>query len=265
MERQPAPAWARGLLTFALILAVAPALLILIGAVGTKLGLWSWTFGFAAIMVRGPFGVGWAPALAIAAIAVSLLGVIVSFWTGSWKRSLAALLIALATMGAFIAAAGKARQAPPIHDVATDWSEPLMFSDRVMQARGLQSNPVVENPVLPPGHPMAGQRIADVNAKTCPQAKPITLSKSPADAYDAMKAALKANGVKVASEEPIKGRMEGVATSFWYGFKDDLVVRIRSEGTGSRIDIRSVSRVGLSDLGVNCKRIAAIAQALQKA
>ncbi|HYG27715.1 MAG TPA: DUF1499 domain-containing protein [Caulobacteraceae bacterium] len=264
MERPPAPGWAKAFLTFALVLSVTPALLILVGAVGTKLGLWSWTFGFAAILVRGPFGVGWAPALTIAAIAVALVGVIISFWTGSWRRSLAALLISLTTMGAFIVIAGKARQAPPIHDVATDWSEPLMFSNETIVRRGAGANPVEADPVVPEDAPaLGGQRIADINARTCPQARSILTTKAPGEAYDAVKAAMRANRIAVTTEKPLQGRIEGVATSFWYGFKDDVVVRIRSEGTGSRIDIRSVSRVGMSDLGQNCERITRLAAALQ--
>ena len=51
------------------------------------------------------------------------------------------------------------------------------------------------------------------------------------------------------------GRVEAVATSFWFGFKDDLVVRVQATPSGSRIDVRSVSRVGQSDLGANAARI----------
>jgi uncharacterized protein (DUF1499 family) len=47
------------------------------------------------------------------------------------------------------------------------------------------------------------------------------------------------------------GTVEGVATSFWYGFKDDVVARVGD----TQIDFRSVSRVGISDLGANTARI----------
>jgi uncharacterized protein (DUF1499 family) len=59
----------------------------------------------------------------------------------------------------------------------------------------------------------------------------------------------------VVARAPADGRLEAIATSQWFGFNDDIVVRIRPEGTGSRIDIRSKSRVGESDLGVNARRI----------
>jgi uncharacterized protein (DUF1499 family) len=54
-----------------------------------------------------------------------------------------------------------------------------------------------------------------------------------------------------------------VATTFWFGFKDDVVVRISAEGAGSRVDVRSKSRVGRSDLGTNAQRIRAYQRRLQ--
>lgn len=262
MERRPAPGWARALLTLALVLAIAPAVVIVVGALGTKFGLWDWKLGFGAVMFRGPVtGLGWAPALALLAIVVSLVSVVVSFWTGSWKRSLAALLIGLATMGAFVFIGGKARQAPPIHDVSTNWNEPLMFSDAVMKQRGTDANPVVVNPMAE--GPLAGKRVADINAQTCPAAKPVLLKTSVDDAYARTKAALTKQGLEIVTDDPAAGRLEAVATSFWYGFKDDLVARVWPEGSGARVDLRSVSRVGMSDLGMNCKRVAAVAEAIQ--
>jgi uncharacterized protein (DUF1499 family) len=57
------------------------------------------------------------------------------------------------------------------------------------------------------------------------------------------------------SEAPAEGRLEATDTTFWFGFKDDVVVRVRPDGTGSRVDVRSLSRVGRSDLGMNARRI----------
>lgn len=264
-EHRTAPAWAKALLTAALVLAIAPAVIILVGALGTKIGVWSWKLGFGAVMFRGPVeGLGWAPAVAMLAIAVSLVSVIVSFWTGSWKRSLAALLISLGTLGAFVYIGSQARRAPAIHDVATNWAEPLMFSDAVMRRRGAEANPVERLPrAAPQAGGYAGQLIADVNRLTCPAARPVLLQASPEDAYARTKAALEKEGLEIVTDDPGAGRIEAVATSFWYGFKDDLVARVRPEGEGARIDMRSVSRVGLSDLGQNCKRIAAVAAAIQ--
>ena len=264
MDRKPAPAWAKAYLTFALLLSLAPAVVIVIGAVGTKFGLWSWKTGFGAVIVNGPVqGLGWAPALAMAAIAVSLIAVIVSLSAGLWRRALAALLISLLTMGAFIFIGGQARKAPPIHDVATTWSEPLDFSQALTTQRGPEANPVEPDPLVPARAPaLAGKRIAVVNEETCPGAKPVLLAKSMQDAYATAKAALIAEGLTVVTEDPAAGRLEATASSFWYGFKDDIVVRVQPDGSGSRIDLRSVSRVGMSDLGQNCKRVTALVAAM---
>lgn len=252
--QRAAPAWARVYATFALLLALAPAVVIILGALGTKFGLWSWKAGFVAVLVNGPApGLGWAPALAMAAIVVALIGLIVSIRMGLWRQALAALLIGLATMGAFVFVGGQARKAPPIHDVSTNWNEPLIFSEAVMQRRGAEANPVVADP-----------RIAEINEKTCPEARPVLLQMPVEEAYARTRAALTEQGLEIVTDDPATGRLEAVASSFWYGFKDDLVARIAPEGSGARVDMRSVSRVGVSDLGQNCKRIAALAGAIWK-
>jgi uncharacterized protein (DUF1499 family) len=62
---------------------------------------------------------------------------------------------------------------------------------------------------------------------------------------------------------PAEGRIEAVDTTKWFGFHDDIVVRIKAEGRGSRVDIRSKSRDGRSDLGVNAQRIRAFTEKLK--
>jgi len=62
-------------------------------------------------------------------------------------------------------------------------------------------------------------------------------------------------GWDVVARAPAEGRLEAIDTSKWFGFRDDIVVRIRPDGAGSKVDIRSKSRVGRSDLGVNARRL----------
>ena len=62
-------------------------------------------------------------------------------------------------------------------------------------------------------------------------------------------------GLEIVSVDEGAGVVEATDTTFWFGFKDDVVVRVRSAGEGSLVDVRSVSRVGLSDLGKNADRI----------
>ena len=64
-------------------------------------------------------------------------------------------------------------------------------------------------------------------------------------------------GLEIVAVNPDEGRVEATATTFWFGFKDDVIVRVLAEGEGSRIDLRSMSRVGRSDIGANAARILA--------
>ena len=64
-------------------------------------------------------------------------------------------------------------------------------------------------------------------------------------------------GWEIVASELAEGRIEATATTFWFGFKDDVVVRVTPTDSGSRIDVRSVSRVGRSDVGANAERITA--------
>ena len=64
-------------------------------------------------------------------------------------------------------------------------------------------------------------------------------------------------GWEIVASDPAQGRIEATATTFWFGFKDDIVVRLAAEGTGSRVDVRSLSRIGSSDVGANAQRIRA--------
>jgi uncharacterized protein (DUF1499 family) len=69
--------------------------------------------------------------------------------------------------------------------------------------------------------------------------------------------AARAMGWEMVAADSAAGRVEATATTRWFGFKDDVVVRVRPDGAGSRIDVRSVSRVGGSDVGANAARIRA--------
>jgi uncharacterized protein (DUF1499 family) len=72
-------------------------------------------------------------------------------------------------------------------------------------------------------------------------------------------------GWAIAAQVPDEGRIEATATTFWFGFKDDVVIRLRPEAGGTRVDVRSESRVGGSDVGANAARIRAYSRKLREA
>jgi uncharacterized protein (DUF1499 family) len=81
------------------------------------------------------------------------------------------------------------------------------------------------------------------------------LPAAPGEAFQkALSAAINMGGEIIEANRDA-GLIEATYTTYWFGFKDDMVVRITPEKTGSRIDVRSVSRVGVSDVGTNAKRI----------
>lgn len=142
----------------------------------------------------------------------------------------------------------KGRSAAPIHDISTDTANPPQFDKIVAMRKGAANS-------LKYGD---GKPLADYIAlqeKTYPDVKPLHTDLSVADAVVHAKDLLSAEGLQVVNADPDKGIVEAVATTFWFGFKDDVVVRVTPADHGSTVDVRSVSRIGVSDLGVNAARI----------
>ncbi|MCX8499800.1 MAG: fatty-acyl-CoA synthase, partial [Caulobacteraceae bacterium] len=151
---------AKTYLRIALLIAVLPVISIVVGAVGTKTGLLNWKLGFGLLTFMGP------PMIAMLSVATGVIGLVLALMAGIkdlWLRAAAPLVVTLVIMGGFMGLKSVATSVPPIHDVATDWSEPLTFSDAVMTSRGSDSNPVVADPLAPDKK----SRVADLNAKAC--------------------------------------------------------------------------------------------------
>ena len=118
----PATKGGRHLLRLALLIGVSAPLLILFGALGTKLGLWDWRVGFLGMTV------GAAPKAAFLGVVTGLVALYVAAfadWRRLWPLAVVSLAIPVATVIAFGAVRAGASAVPPIHDYATDWSEPL--------------------------------------------------------------------------------------------------------------------------------------------
>ncbi len=136
-----------------------------------------------------------------------------------------------------------ASSVPPIHNISTDVANPPQFDKVVALREG--ANPLAYD----------AEKLAEPQQSAYPWVKPLELAQAPAQALAAAKTALVDMGLEIVSEDPAAGRVEATFTSFWFGFKDDVVVRVKPTATGSIVDARSVSRVGQSDLGANARRI----------
>ena len=229
-------------------------------ALGTKIGLWSWITGLVSLtFTAGPILLGIVAVIALISLIIGLIkkprraGVI--------AVGLAGLLIPAGMFAGFMSAAGTAG-ANPIHDVSTDTANPPSFSPETLVAREESDanplsdyqTPLGETEMFAESPPeLAIKSHAQIINDIYADLSPLPLAgASKADAVAAVAAAMGNMGLNDIRSDVEAGRVEGVAETFWYGFKDDVVVRIGEQ----EIDFRSVSRVGRSDLGANSQRIA---------
>jgi uncharacterized protein (DUF1499 family) len=229
-----------------LLLAVGTGLAAAAAGLGHRWGLWDFRTGFAILRSAAAFG------LSLAAGALLLL--IVALVLRRWRSALL-LVLAIALGGASVAVPWlhrlEARRLPPIHDITTDTRDPPRFVD-VVPLRRDAPNPVA----------YGGPRIAAYQLGAYDDIGPISYRLPPREVFPRVLKVVEALGWNVVAAVPEDGRIEATDRTFWFGFVDDIVVRIRPEGAGSRVDIRSLSRVGVSDLGTNARRIRAFLDAV---
>lgn len=156
---------------------------------------------------------------------------------------LTALIVAVGLSAFFGYWAWRSGSAPPIHDVTTAPGDTPPF-EAVLPLRPQGSNPV-----------HLDEGAADRQRSAYPWLRPLRVSAAPAAAFAGVVATAEAMGWTVVAADGAEGRLEATASTFWFGFDDDIVVRVRPDGDGARIDVRSASREGVSDLGTNARRI----------
>lgn len=223
----------------AVALAVAALAMLLASGPGTRAGWWDWRFGIS--LLRYAVYVGGAAALLSLAL-VALLAV--PKWRMRPWLPVLALCIALVAVAPPLILLGQAKAVPPIHDITTDVADPPAFV-ALLEVRDKSPN----------GAAYGGPAIAAQQQKAYPEVKPLVIAAPPREAMQKALDAARSMGWEVRASDAASGRIEATATTPWFGFKDDVIVRIRPEGAGSRVDVRSVSRVGGSDIGANAKRI----------
>lgn len=229
------------LLGFAL--AVAAALAAVAAGLGARVEAWDFRAGFQILR--------WAAYGGLAAAALSLLGLGLAIaGRRSGPRGRALLLGALGLVIGLVVAwipwswKQRAESVPPIHDITTDLADPPAF-EAILPLRRDAPNP----------SEYGGDSIAAQQREGYPDLGPLTLDTPPDAAFLRALEAVRDMGWEIVESDPDRGRIEATATTPWFGFKDDVVVRVRSAPEGSRVDVRSVSRVGRSDVGTNARRI----------
>ena len=231
----------------ALCLAVMAALAVGLAGPGYRFGWWG--LGPAFTLLR------WGAGLGLVAGGTALVAIGASA-TGRARARLALGILALAVALAAFAIPWRmqreARRVPPIHDVTTDPEDPPVFVAVVARRAGAR------NPVEYAGPAVAAQQRA-----AYPDLAPLDLAAPPERVFPAVEAAARDLGWEIVAAARAEGRLEATATTAWFGFKDDVVVRVRAKGTGSRVDVRSLSRIGVGDLGVNAARVRAFLERMR--
>lgn len=143
---------------------------------------------------------------------------------------------------------------PPINDVTTDLVDPPRF-EAVLAVRPPSANAVEH----------AGAAAAARQREAYPEVRPIVTTRPPQDAFRRALAVAEEMGWRVVAQDAGTGVIEAVDTTALLRFKDDIVVRVRPDGEGSRVDVRSLSRVGRSDLGKNAARIMEFSERFSRA
>ena len=216
---------------------------------GARAGLWHFGVGFT--ILRWTAFLGFACALAGLFLGAAALA------AGAY-RALGLALLAVVIGGVAAGVPFRWQQAaqsfPPIHDVTTDTQNPPRFI-KAMELRKDASNPVA----------YGGELVALIQQRTYPGIRPLRLGLSPGEAFALALDTADRLGWEVTDSAPEEGRIEAVDTTFWFGFKDDVVVRIAAAGEGSRVDVRSLSRVGTGDVGTNAARVKKFLDLMERA
>jgi uncharacterized protein (DUF1499 family) len=230
-------------------LAVASALVLLAGPVGYRLGILPLRVALLTLLRWGAYG-------GIAAAVVSLAGLVVTLSRPrEARRGLLLAAISFLAGVALIGIPGRFRLGPPkppIHDITTDTQDPPEYV-AVLPLRANAPNPTV----------YGGEKIASQQREAYSDLQPLMLNVPPSQAFERALATVRDMGWDLVAADAAAGRIEATDTTFWYGFKDDVVIRVRPADGGSRVDVRSLSRVGGGDVGTNAKRIRGYLNALR--
>jgi len=238
----------RSTAVLSLVLAVAALMLLVAGPVGWRVGWWSYRIAFTTLMPDAFY-------CGVAAIAVSAVALVLSIRQvqrrGLWRAVLGLAIGAVVAYFPWHANEMRGRY-PSMHDITTDSVNPpsLEFAAamRVAEHGGDAAYP--------------GAEAATVQQKFYPGIEPAMLDLPPPQAFDRVLAIVKAKGWTIVKTDAAGGFIDAYDRSFWFGFTDDVAIRVAASAAGSRVDIRSASRQGRGDFGVNAARVRGFLAAL---
>lgn len=236
-------------------------LITVVAPLGYRLNLWSYRTGFTILRTMVPL---WLYIAGIAAVITAVIGYLAKKWqmenmTRLVELGSAGVIITLATWympQTYLEPDGDPY--PSIHDISTDTINPPDFF-AVLPLREDADNGV-EYGV---SRDMNPRLLVELTEQAYPDLlEPVILDVSPDTAFDRAMNAVNQLGWKVVDANRAAGRIEATESTFWFGFKDDIVIRLTSMSSGIKVDARSVSRVGKGDVGINAIRLRAFFELL---
>lgn len=227
----------------ALALALLATLMLLLSGPGTRMGLWDFRTGFSLMK--------WAAYTGAAAVVAALIAMAVGRRRGIVLAAIALVLGALMFLLPWNMRRG-ASAYPGIHDITTDTRNPPAF---------VAIMPLRKDAPNPPEY--LGDSIARIQWQAYPDLQPLMMAMPVDSAFGNALVVAREMGWELVDQSRQEGRIEATATTPWFGFKDDVVIRVTSASGISRVDVRSKSRVGRGDVGANAKRIRAYLERLR--
>lgn len=228
-------------------IALTAILLAIFAGFGTRLKVWPFGTGFMLLK--------WGTILAIVALVLSLAAL---YYTFIRKRShgtplaLIGVILAVITVMPPLFWLQRAKSLPMIHDISTDTNNPPRFESVL---------PLRRNAVNTTEY--GGTEIAALQHQAYPDIEPVIIQQKLQDVFNAALIVARNMGWHIISSDSTSGRIEATDTTFWFGFTDDVVIRITAQDRATRVDVRSLSRVGRSDVGTNARRISTFLKALR--
>jgi uncharacterized protein (DUF1499 family)/NADH:ubiquinone oxidoreductase subunit K len=224
----------------ALLLAIASLLTAVASGFGHQFGIWSYQTGLVILMS--------AAGAAVASVALAVVGAYQARPRGTHRgrrMAVMALLIGAVTAAVPLSWTWVAYHLPPIHDITTDTENPPQFV-AILPLRYRASDPVE----------YGGPQVAALQHEAYPDIQPLQVPLPPAQVFEAALATARDQDWIIVATDPANGRIEATDSTFWFGFIDDVVVRLTPGADGdTRVDVRSVSRVGVGDAGANARRV----------
>ena len=240
---------AAGIAVLGTVVAIVAGVALLVAPLGYRFEIWPLRFALIDLPRIYVFYAG------IAGAALSLIGLVTTL--AGRRRGWAVLAVLGIVIGAGSASvpwafAQMGREVPPVNDITTDTANPPPFEALMPLRQAANAQPVTYSAEFPA-----------LQKQAFPDIAPAHLDKSFDQAFTVAVDAVHKMGWTIVATDGERGRIEATDRTFWYGFTDDIVVRVSADGNGSRIDVRSKARIGKGDFGTNARRVRAYLAAVK--